>query len=81
MRLRRRYSHPIDRARGLICDQTVTLTERSSRKNSPAPLRWIRFRDPQSGKRLIFLTNNFTVRADYRPGSIDSAGRSNCSFG
>ena len=63
MRLRRRYSHPIDRAGGLICDQTVTLTVRSSRKNFPAPLRRIRFRDPQSGKRLTFLTNNFTVPA------------------
>jgi hypothetical protein len=63
MRLRRRYSHPIDRTCGLICDQTVTLTVRSSRKNFPAPLRRIRFRDPQSGKRLVFLTNNFTVPA------------------
>jgi len=63
MRLRRRYSHSIDRASGLICDQTVTLMVRSSRKNFPAPLRRIRFRDPKSGKRLVFLTNNFTVPA------------------
>ncbi len=63
MRLRRRYSHPVDRACGLICDQTVALMVRSSRQNFPAPLRRIRFRDPQSGKRLVFLTNNFTVPA------------------
>ena len=59
----RRYSHPVDRSTGLICDQTVVLTVFYSRKGFEAPLRRIRFRDPESGKRLVFLTNNFALPA------------------
>ncbi|MGB8437162.1 MAG: IS4 family transposase [Burkholderiales bacterium] len=59
----RRYSHPVDRSSGLICDQTVALTVFYSRKGFEAPLRRIRFRDPESGKRLVFLTNNFALPA------------------
>ena len=63
MRMRRRYSHAVDRTCGLVCDQTVVLTVRASRNHFPSPLRRIRFRDPESGKRLIFLTNNFALPA------------------
>jgi hypothetical protein len=59
----RRYSHPVDRNTGLICDQTMMLTVFYSRKGFEAPLRRIRFRDPESGKRLVFLTNNFALPA------------------
>ena len=59
----RRYSHPVDRTTGLICDQTVVLTVYYSRKGFEAPLRRIRFRDPESGKRFVFLTNNFALPA------------------
>jgi hypothetical protein len=59
----RRYSHPVDRTTGLICDQTVVLTVFYSRKGFEAPLRRIRYRDPDSGKRLVFLTNNFALPA------------------
>jgi len=59
----RRYSRPVDRATGLICDQTVVLTGFYSHKDFEAPLRRIRYRDPDSGKRLVFLTNNFTLPA------------------
>ena len=50
-------------ATGLICDQTVLLTGFYSRKGFPAPLRRIRFKDPETGKTLIFLTNNFALPA------------------
>ena len=63
LKAQRRYSHPVDRTTGLICDQTVVLTVFYSRKGFEAPLRRIRFRDPESGKRLVFLTNNFTLPA------------------
>jgi Domain of unknown function (DUF4372)/Transposase DDE domain len=59
----RRYSRPVDRTTGLICDQTVVLTVYYSRKGFEAPLRRIRYRDPDSGKRLVFLTNNFALPA------------------
>jgi hypothetical protein len=59
----RRYSHPVDRTTGLLSDQTVVLTGFYSRKDFDAPLRRIRFRDPESGKRLVFLTNNFALPA------------------
>ena len=59
----RRYSRPVDRASGLICDQTVVLTVFYSRKGYESPLRRIRYCDPESGKRLVFLTNNFALPA------------------
>jgi hypothetical protein len=63
LQVQRRYSHPVDRSTGLICDQTVVLTGFYSRKGFESPLRRIRFKDPESGKRLVFLTNNFTLAA------------------
>lgn len=60
LKVQRRYSHPVDRATGLICDQTVLLTGFYSRMGFEAPLRRIRFKDPET---LIFLSNNFTLPA------------------
>ncbi|MCK9468805.1 MAG: IS4 family transposase, partial [Porticoccaceae bacterium] len=57
--LRRIYSAPSDRAQGIICDQTVTLSGFYSQKHFPQHLRRIRFKDPETGKTLIFLTNLF----------------------
>jgi len=63
LRAQRRYSHPVDRTTGLICDQTIVLTGFYSLKGFQTPLRRIRFNDPKTGKRLIFLTNNFLLPA------------------
>jgi hypothetical protein len=63
LQAQRRYSHPVDRSTGLICDQTVTLTVLYSRQSFNAPLRRIRFKDPETRKTLIFLTNNFALPA------------------
>jgi hypothetical protein len=62
-RLRRLYSAPVDRDTGVICDQTVALVGYYSSRDYPAHLRRIRFKDPESGKTLVFLTNNFTLPA------------------
>jgi transposase len=59
-RFQRRYSHPVDKSSGLRFDQTVVLTGFRSRQQYPEALRRIGFRDPQTGKRFVFLTNNFT---------------------
>ena len=63
LKAQRRYSRPVDRASGLICDQTVVLTGYYSRQGFQKPLRRIKFNDPQTGKRLVFLTNNFALDA------------------
>jgi hypothetical protein len=63
LKAKRRYSHAVDRSTGLICDQTVMLTIFCSRQGYPNGLRRIRFKDPATGKRLVFLTNNFALPA------------------
>lgn len=63
LKAQRRYSHPVDRGTGLICDQTVVFSGFYSQKDFEAPLRRIRFKDPESQKTLIFLTNNFVLPA------------------
>ena len=62
-KLRRVYSAPVDRSIGIICDQTVALTGNTSCKDYPEHLRRIRFKDPETGKTLIFLTNQMTLPA------------------
>ena len=61
LKFRRLYSRQVDRATGLICDQTIVLTGPISKKDYPEKLRRIKYNDPQSGKTLVFLTNNFTL--------------------
>jgi len=56
---RRIYSAPSDREQGIICDQTVALSGYYSQKKYPLHLRRIRFKDIETGKTLIFLTNLF----------------------
>ena len=63
LKVQRRYSHKVDKSTGLICDQTVVLTVFYSRKGFDAPLRRVKFKDPQTGKSLVFLTNNFVLPA------------------
>jgi len=60
---RRLYSHPVDRASGLLCDQTVLLTGVLSSRTYPDKLRRIRFFDATTGKSFCFLTNNFSLPA------------------
>jgi hypothetical protein len=62
LKAKRRYSHVADRQTRLIGDQTVALTGCYSRKGLEAPLRGIS-KDPHTGKRLVFLTNNFALPA------------------
>jgi len=58
---RRLYSRPVDKSTGLQCDQTVTLTGVYSQQDYPGKLRRVRYRDPDTQQRLVFLTNNFTL--------------------
>ncbi len=56
---RRLYSNQVDKSTGLRCDQTVVLTTFYGKKDFPDKLRRIVFLDPETKKRLTFLTNNF----------------------
>jgi len=57
------YSMPIDRSTGIICDQRIVLDGFYVAKDYPEQLRRIRFKDPDSGKTLVFLTNNTALPA------------------
>jgi hypothetical protein len=64
LRYRRRYSAPCERSAGVICDQTIALTGRETRQHYPEPLRRIRYRDPESAKSFVFLTNELALPAE-----------------
>ena len=57
------YSMPVDRETGLICDQHIRLTVQNSARSYPDMLRRIKFNHPETGKQLVFLTNNFSLPA------------------
>ena len=63
MDARRVYSSPTDRSTGVICDQMILMNGFYTAKDYPEQLRRIRFKDPVSGKTLVFLTNNTTLPA------------------
>ena len=62
-RFARRYSRPVDKSTGLRFDQTVVLTGFRSHQQYPEVLRRVGFVDPDTGKRFVFLTNNFVEPA------------------
>ena len=63
IKFRRMYSHPVDKSKGLRCDQTILLTGLYTPGYYPDKLRRIRFFDAESHNRLTFLTNNFILPA------------------
>ncbi len=54
---------PVLKSKGLICDQTIEFTGVQTAKKCPAQLRRIAYRDAETGKRYVFLTNNFKLSA------------------
>jgi len=63
MDARRVYSSATQRSTGVICDQRVMLNGFYSAKAYPEHVRRVRFKDPESGKTLVFLTNNTVLPA------------------
>src|SRR5512139_2102529 len=63
MSAHRVYSMPTDRSTGVICDQHIALDGFYISQDYPERLRRIRFKDPESGKTLVFLTNNTALSA------------------
>jgi len=54
---------PILADKGLTSDQTIEFTGAQTAKKCPIQLRRIGYRDPETGKHYIFLTNNFKLAA------------------
>lgn len=63
MNYRRLYSHPKDMDGGVLYDQSIMLNNYYASKDYPIKMRRIKFKDAQTGKILIFLTNNFDLKA------------------
>jgi hypothetical protein len=63
LQFQRLSSREVDRSTGLICDQRIRLTIARSVEGYPDPLRRIRYKDPESGKTFVFLSNNFELSA------------------
>ena len=57
------YSTTVGKTTGLICDQTIALDGFYPKQHYPEHLRRIRFKDPDTGKTRVFLTNQFNVPA------------------
>lgn len=63
MNCRRLYSHPKDKQKGILYDQSIMLNNHYASKNYPKKLRRIKFKDDKTGKILVFLTNDFELKA------------------
>jgi hypothetical protein len=63
LKAHRVYSESSDRTAGVIADQAIALDGYRTRQDYPQHLRRIRFKDPESGKTLVFLTNQASLPA------------------
>jgi hypothetical protein len=61
LKCRRLYSHAVDQHTGLVYDQSILLSGFYSARDYPEKLRRIKYHDVETGKTLVFLTNNFTL--------------------
>lgn len=53
----------VDKSTGLTSDQTIEFTGYQASRKCPNSLRRVGYRDSETGKHYIFLTNNFTLSA------------------
>jgi hypothetical protein len=63
MNYRRVYSSAVDKSKGVLYDQTIMLNGYYAAKDYPEKMRRIKFYDEETGKVLIFLSNNFHLAA------------------
>jgi hypothetical protein len=62
MRFNRMYSNPVDKITGVKYDQIGKLVSYYPSKDYPEKLRRVKYYDWESGKELIFLTNNMELK-------------------
>ena len=58
-----RESRVVDKSTGLRADQIIRLNGQRTKKLYPRDLRRISYLDSETGKTLVFLTNNFMIKA------------------
>ncbi len=63
MNARRVYSNAVDRATGIVCDQMILLNPENSFNQYPEYIRRVKFNDSETGKTLVFITNNTALPA------------------
>lgn len=63
LQCRCRSRRAVDKATGVRCDHIIVLTGSKTAAEYPVPLRRIKYVDPETGKRLVFLTNNLELDA------------------
>jgi hypothetical protein len=63
VQLNRLASRPVAKSTGVRSDHGVWLCTRKSATHYPDRLRRVSYKDPESGKALVFLTNNFDLPA------------------
>jgi Transposase DDE domain/Domain of unknown function (DUF4372) len=63
MKYHRVYSHAVDKTTGVAADQSIALDGFYTKRDYPQHLRRVSFCDPDTSKRLVFLTNNFVLPA------------------
>jgi len=63
MNFRRLYSRKASKNKGVLCDQTIALNNYYAAKDYPEKIRRIKFYDDENRKVLVFLTNNFHLKA------------------
>jgi hypothetical protein len=62
-KMKRRYSNTVDKLSGVLSDQVVCLTGISMADKYPETLRRVKYRDEETQKVYVFLTNNITISA------------------
>jgi Transposase DDE domain/Domain of unknown function (DUF4372) len=63
LQINRLESRPVDENTGVRSDQVVWLARTKSIEHYPDRFRRVSYKDPESGKSLVFLTNNFDLPA------------------
>jgi len=63
LKAHRVYSAQMGRSAGILCDQTIALDGFYTKQDYPTHLRRVRFNDPDTGKSLVFLTNQMHLPA------------------
>jgi len=53
----------VNKKRGLLFDRCVVLTNYYQSRYSPKELRLVGFKDPGTKKKIVFMTNNFSLSA------------------
>ena len=63
LQINRLESRPVDESTGVRADQVVWLALTKSIEHYPERFRRVSYKDPETGKALVFLTNNFELPA------------------